>query len=192
MGRDEPLEVYGPEGTEKLTRHLLKAFQDDIHYRLVGLEPANNLGWQVHVHEITEGLIYSDEHIQVEAFSVKHGSLPNAFGYRFRTPDKVIVISGDTAPCENIRAYSHGVDILIHEVYNHAAFTQKDPIWQSYNAINHTSTLELARLALETKPGLLVTYQTLFWGADNQNILDEIHSIYSGPVMIGEDLQVIE
>ena len=42
MGRDEPLEVYGPEGIVEMTRNILKAYQEDIRYRLYGLEPANN------------------------------------------------------------------------------------------------------------------------------------------------------
>jgi ribonuclease Z len=192
MGRNQPLEVYGPEGTKKLTHHILKAYQEDIQYRLYGLEPVNSQGWRVTVHEITKGEIYSDEKIQVEAFLVKHGNWPNAYGYRFTTSDKVITVSGDTAPCENIRQFSYGVDILLHEVYYHAAFARKDPLWQNYHANHHTSTLELAKLAKETKPGLLIAYHTLYWGATNQDIVDEISSIYSGAIMIGEDLLVIE
>ena len=192
MGRNEPFAVYGPEGTQKLTEHILQAYQDDIHYRLYGLEPANNQGWRVNVHEIREGLIYADENIEVEAFLVKHGSWPNAFGYRCKTPDKVIVISGDTAPCENIRQFSYGADILLHEVYCHAAFAKSDSHWQRYHLSHHTSTLELAQLAKETQPGLLVTYHTLYWGASDQEILEEIASIYAGKVEIGRDLQVIE
>ena len=65
MGRDEPLEVYGPKGLKKLTQNIMKAYQDDIQYRLDGLEPANDDGWQVNYHEITNGLIYKDENIQV-------------------------------------------------------------------------------------------------------------------------------
>jgi len=117
MGRDTPLEVYGPDGIAKMTKHILKAYQDDIKYRLYGLEPANNIGWRVNTYEIEEGVIYEDEKVKVEAFLVKHGTWPNAYGFRFTTPDKVIVISGDTAPCENMSKFGHGADILIHEVY---------------------------------------------------------------------------
>lgn len=192
MGRDEPLEVFGPVGTQKLTTHLLKAYEDDIHYRLNGLEPANDQGWKVYTQEIAEGLIYMDENIQVEAFLVEHGSWPSAFGYRFTTPDKVIVLSGDTAPCENILIFSQGVDILIHEVYCQKYFNQKDEAWQSYHTSHHTSSHELAKLAQETQPGLLITYHALFWGASEQDLLDEITSIYKGPVSIGSDFQVFE
>ena len=154
MGRDKPLEVYGPDGIQAMTKNLLLAYNDDIKYRLYGLEPANNQGWRVNAHEISEGLVYEDEKVKVEAFLVKHGTWPNAYGYRFTTPDKVIVISGDTAPCENIIEYSRGADVLIHEVYLKKAFDRKDEFWQKYHANNHTSTYELAEIAKDTKPSL--------------------------------------
>ncbi|MEE9448748.1 MAG: MBL fold metallo-hydrolase, partial [Ignavibacteriaceae bacterium] len=98
MGRDEPLEVYGPEGIVEMTDNILSAYREDIKYRLYGLEPANDNGWRVNAYTIIEGIVYEDENVKVEAFPVIHGSWTNAFGYRFTTPDKVIVISGDTTP----------------------------------------------------------------------------------------------
>ena len=190
MGREKPLEVYGPDGVVEMTENILKAYNDDIKYRLYGLEPANNQGWRVNAHEISEGLVYEDSKVKVEAFLVKHGSWPNAFGYRFTTHDKVIVISGDTMPCENIIEYSRGADILIHEVYFKKAFDKKDEFWQKYHAINHTSTYELAKIAKKTQPKLLVLYHTLFWGGSEQNILDEISEGYDGDVVLGKDLQI--
>lgn len=189
MGREKPLEVFGPDGIKEMTDNILKAYNDDIKYRLYGLEPANNQGWRVNAHEISEGLVYEDDKVKAEAFLVKHGSWPNAYGYRFTTPDKVIVISGDTAPCKNIIEYSQGADILIHEVYFKKAFDQKDEFWQKYHAINHTSTYELAEIANKAKPGLIVLYHTLFWGGSEQEILNEIAENYGGKVVIGNDLQ---
>jgi len=190
MGRDEPLEVYGPEGIVKMTEHILKAYQADIQYRLYGLEPANNLGWRVNAHEIKEGIFYQDENVKVEAFLVKHGSWPNAYGFRFTTPDKVILISGDTCPCENIIKYGQQADILIHEVYYKKGFDQKDEFWQKYHSQNHTSTYELAEIANKIKPGLVILYHILFWGATEQDLLNEIAEIYRGKVMVGSDLAV--
>jgi len=192
MGRDEPLEVYGPDGIAEMTEHILKAYRDDIKYRLYGLEPANNQGWRVNTHEISEGVIYEEAGVKVEAFLVQHGTWPNAYGFRFTTPDKVIVISGDTAPCENIIKYSQGADILIHEVYYQKAFDQKNAFWKKYHSINHTSTFELAEIASKTRPKLLVITHTLFWGGSEKEILDEIAQGYDGEVVIGTDLQVFE
>jgi ribonuclease BN (tRNA processing enzyme) len=192
MGRETPLEVYGPDGVIEMSENILKAFQDDIKYRIYGLEPANNEGWRVNAHEIREGIVYEDTNVTVEAFLIKHGTWPDAYGYRFTTPDKVIVISGDTAPCENIIKYSQGADILIHEVYYKKAFDEKDEFWKRYHSINHTSTYELAEIAIKTRPGLLVLYHVLFWGSSEQEILDEIAQGYDGKVLVGADLQVFE
>ncbi len=192
MGRNEPLEVYGPEGISKMTNHILEAYQDDIKYRLYGLEPANNQGWRVIAHEIKEGLIYEDKYVNVEAFLVKHGSWPNAFGFRFTTPDKVIVISGDTAPCENIVKYSKDADILIHEVYYKKSFDNKNDFWKNYHSKNHTSTFELGKIAKETKPKLLVLYHILFWGATEEDLLKEVSKYYDGNIDVGSDLEVYE
>lgn len=192
MGRDAPLEVYGPDGIVEMTEHILKAYQEDIKYRLYGLEPANNQGWRVKAHEIGEGTIYEDGQVKVEAFLVKHGTWPTAYGFRFTTQDKVIVISGDTAPCENLIRFGQGADILIHEVYYKKAFDRKDEFWKRYHAANHTSTYELAEIANKIKPGLLVLYHTLFWGGSEQDILAEIAESYSGPVIVGTDLAILE
>lgn len=192
MGRDEPLQVYGPEGLKKMTDNILEAYEDDIKYRLYGLEPANDRGWRVIASEIEEGLVYEDENVKVEAFLVSHGSWPNAYGYRFTTPDKVIVISGDTTPSENLIKFSKGADILLHEVYYKKGFDKKDEFWKKYHSQNHTSTLELAEIANEVKPGILVLYHILFWGAEDHDLIDEIKTKYDGKVLVGSDLMVID
>ncbi len=106
LGRNIPLEVYGPKGLTQMTEDLLEAYRSDISYRLDGLEPANALGWQVNTHEITEGVVFQDDLIEVTAFKINHGSWDNAFGYRFVTTDKTIVISGDTSRSQNLIRYS--------------------------------------------------------------------------------------
>jgi len=193
MGRDEPLELYGPEGTRPMVENILEAYDADIKYRLFGLEPANNRGWRVNTHEFSDdGLIYQDSMVKVEAFRVIHGSWPNAFGFRFTTPDKTIVISGDTKPSDNILEYSKGADILVHEVYSYAGWLKKDEFWKKYHAANHTSTYELGELAQKAKPGKIVLYHILFWGATEKDLLKEISEKYKGEVICGKDLMVIE
>lgn len=193
LGRTEPLKIFGPAGTANLAENIQEAYKADIDYRLNGLEPSNKTGWKVETVEFSEdGVIYSDSLINVEAFKVVHGSWPNAFGYRFITPDKKIVISGDTRPCEAIEKYSKNADILVHEVYSYEKWTKRDEFWQKYHAANHTSTYELASLAAKTKPKKLVLYHLLFWGATENDLLNEIAEKYSGEVIVGQDFMVIE
>ncbi len=155
LERDRPLELFGPEGTRSMAEHILEAYDADIKYRLYGLEPANNRGWRVNVHEISEGIVFEDDNVKVEAFAVRHGTWPNAFGYRFTTPDRVIVISGDAAPDPTLENYAKDADILIHEVYSVEGFQRRDPYWQKYHSTNHTSSHELGEMASRAKPKLL-------------------------------------
>ena len=190
MGRMEPLKVYGPEGTRHLTEKILEAYQEDIKHRINGSEPTNDQGWRVDVNEFQGGKIYSDDNIKVEAFLVDHGTWPNAYGFKFTTPDKTIVISGDTRPCDNILEMSKGIDILVHEVYYAKGFEMKEDIWKEYHAAHHTSTRELGAIASKTRPGLVIMYHVLAWGATDEQLLDEISEVYDGRVVVGKDLDI--
>jgi len=191
LGRDSPLELYGPDGIEDMARHVQKAYDADIRYRLYGLEPANNNGWRVNAYTVNEGRVYADERVVVDAFRVRHGTWPNAFGYRFTTPDRVIVISGDAAPDPGIERHFQGADLLIHEVYSVAGFRKRDPEWQRYHASNHTSTHELGTIASRVQPKRLVLYHVLFWGSSAEEILAEVRETYAGEVVLGRDLDVL-
>lgn len=191
MGRDEPLKVYGPEGIKKMSDHILEAYREDIRYRVYGDEPANDRGWRVDCREITrEGEVYRDSNITVEAFPVPHGSWPGAWGFRFTTPDRVIVVSGDAAPSEKVAQYAKGADLLVHEVYSKAGFDKKSPQWKAYHSVHHTSTLELAGIARQAEPGKLVLYHILSWGSGEEELLEEIGRTYKGEVFVGRDLDI--
>lgn len=189
-GRDKPLELYGPEGIADMAEHILKAYDADIRYRLDGLEPANDQGWRVNAHTLEDGVVYEDDNVKVEAFRVRHGTWENAFGFRFTTDDRVIVISGDVAPDPTVEEYATGADVLIHEVYSDSGFARRDPFWQEYHRTNHTAASELGELASRAKPGLLVLYHVLYWGSSEETILEEVRENYSGEIAFGHDLDV--
>lgn len=189
LGRNEPLVVYGPPGTQAMTDHLLAAYAEDIRERREGLEPSNDQGHRVVVQEYSAGPIYADANVQVAAFRVEHGSWP-AFGFRFTTPDRTIVISGDTRPFAGLADHYRGADILIHEVYSVRGFAARPPVWQRYHQNVHTSARELATLAQEARPGLLVLVHQLFWGVTEADLVAEVRAHYDGPVVSGRDLDV--
>lgn len=190
LERNSPLHIYGPPGTTKMTDHILKAYEQDISQRINGLEPANESGYRVVNHTIEPGIIYRDSLVTVEAFPVKHGGWEHAVGFKFTTPDRSIVISGDTVPLDIMVEKARGCDVLIHEVYSHAKFLKREKVWQDYHASSHTSTYQLAEIASKAKPGLLILYHQLFWGATEEELLSEIREKYDGPVVSGVDLGI--
>ena len=192
IGRIETLEVYGPVGIEAMTNHILEAYKEDIHERITGLEPASQSGYNVKVHEIerdVSGVVYKDDLVSVEVFPVTHGSWP-AFGFKFLTPDRTIVISGDTAPSDVLVEKSKDCDILIHEVYSAKALQLQPSDWQRYHTSVHTSSVELAEIASQARPKLLVLYHQLLWTCSEEDLLKEIRDRYKGEVVSGNDLDI--
>jgi ribonuclease BN (tRNA processing enzyme) len=145
--------------------------------------------------QIKSGVIYTDRNIRVTAFPVRHG-LRHAFGFRFETPDKVIVMSGDTAPTPSLADHCVGCDVLIHETYSQQTYENVSPRWQKYRRTHHTSSRELAALAARVKPGLLLLYHRANAGGalslpdPEQAVLHEIRELYNGPVVTAHDLDV--
>ncbi|WP_109488663.1 MBL fold metallo-hydrolase [Occallatibacter savannae] len=191
VGRREPLEVYGPNGIAAMTAHLKQAYAADIQVRTGGLETLNEEGLAVKVHEIeAAGLIYKDENVTVRALEVKHGSWPQAFGYAIDAGGRRIVLSGDTRPTQSIVDACHGCDLLIHEVYSEDRYSVVFGASRGqYHRSFHTSTRELAKIAGEAKPKLLILYHQLYFGDPEQvDLVKEIHLNYQGPVVNGHDL----
>lgn len=190
LGRDRPLRMVGPEGTEEMARRIREAYRRDILIRVEGLEPTNDRGHRVEAGDVEPGVVYRDERVTVTAFPVAHGSWDQAFGYRFDTPDRTVVISGDTSPTEEIVRQCRECDILVHEVYAEAGFRGRSPDWQRYHSRFHTSGPELGRIAARARPGLLVLTHQLLWGAAPEQLLEEIEARFDGRVVYGRDLDV--
>ena len=147
------------------------------------------------------------DRVEVEAFPVSHGTL-EAYGYRFTTIDgKVIVVSGDAAPLEIVAQKARGADILLHEVEYAAGIASREPKWQRYHREVHTLSTDLAEVARQAQPKLLVTYHRIYHMniQDNRQnlpaelqrrcgaILREIRDAgYSGAVVNGEDLDIFD
>ncbi len=189
-GRMEALEVFGPKGIAKMTKDIQSAYKEDVDIRLKGLEQGIAAAYQVNVHELKEGIVYQDSNVLVKAFKVSHGSWANAFGYRFETKDKVIVVSGDCTYSESVIANAKDCDILIHEVYSMEGLAKREDHWKKYHSTFHTSTGQLAEIANKTKPKLLVLTHQLPFGMSKESLMKELQDRYKGAVVYGNDLDV--
>jgi ribonuclease BN (tRNA processing enzyme) len=95
--------------------------------------------------------------VTVTAFATKHAM--ESYGYRFDTPDRSIVISGDTNPTQAPIDACRGCDVLVHEVLTRDWLSRR-PDSHAYAAPFHTTTAQLVELATKAKPRLLVLSHT--------------------------------
>lgn len=192
LDRNAPLIVYGPKGLRSMTHHLLKAYKEDIAIRVNGLEMGNASAYKVDVHEIEPGLVYQDELVKVFAFRVDHGSWKHAFGYRFETPDKVIVISGDATYSSALIENAKNCDILVHELFSQIGLDKREERWKRYHSTFHTSPSQVAEIANTVKPKLLVLTHLLFFGESMETLMGELKNKYTGPIAMAADLDVYD
>lgn len=202
LGREHPLQVFGPRGTSKMCHHLEQAYQVDIQNRIYGAEQANLQGIRMQAKEYREGTIFEDELIRVDAFPMQHPPF-EAFGFRIKTPNGVIVFSGDTAPCEGIELAAQKCALLIHEVYSHTGVQLRSPKWYNYHTSVHTSELQLAELAKKTQPKNLVLTHQLWMLGENESGLEapklkreaemiaNIRTKYNGKIISAQDLDIL-
>ena len=197
QGRSTQPIIYGPKGTKNMVEKTLEAFSADIGHRTTGSQPSNLTGFKAIVNEIDkEGVVYQDKNVIVTAFKVHHGSWPDgtAFGYRIKTADKTIVISGDTNYDSSPKALNNfkGADILIHEVVSEKGYKRLSPDWQTYMLDAHTTSKQLAELANKVRPKKLVLIHTILFGQPEEELVADIKNDYKGEVILGKDLMVIE
>jgi ribonuclease BN (tRNA processing enzyme) len=190
LGRREPLEAYGPRGLKSMTDHIEKAWREDVKVRRRGLEQANTDGYRVNVHSIRPGVVYRDQNVTVTAFAVKHGIWKQAYGYKFESKDRRIVISGDTAPTDEVVKACDGCDVLLHEVYNPHGDELKEEHWKQYFRTFHTSPAELGDIARRARPKLLVVYHQSLEKLPEPDLVEQIKKEYLGNWVSAKDLGV--
>jgi len=209
-GRRTALEVYGPTGLRSMTDHMLQAYRVDIETRTnsEGDQRGSPDGWKVNAHDIKSGVIYKDGKVTVTAFPTTHAM--DSYGFRFDTPDRSVVISGDTSPTEETIKACNGCDVLIHEARALDLLARLPDERRAFGAKNHTTSEQLAALAAKARPGLLIVYHAWisWWPPETVSgtqpvtlttgrlhstpdvLQKEIASRYSGNFVIGRDLDV--
>jgi ribonuclease Z len=188
LGRRVPLEAYGPKGIKAMTDSLLEAYRIDIETRTNadGNQRGFPEGHKVNAHEIKAGVVYKDSNVTVTAFPTRHAM--ESYGYRFDTPDRSVVISGDTSPTKATIDACHGCDVLIHEGTTLAWLAKRPPTFQAFATKYHTTTAQLAELAVQAKPRLLIVYHAQ--SSSPEELLLEMIGRYPGHVVVGRDLDV--
>ena len=184
LGREAPLQVYGPEGTEEFCRVLFgKLYAQDIQSRLTRKKAI-----EIKAHDILkEGKVLSTPRFHISAAITDHiRPYIKSLAYRIDSGGRSVVIVGDTAVCDSLKRLAKGTDLLVHECTFPTSETKKR--WQRW----HTPPAELGRWAKEAEvKRILLKHFAIREGVEAEPMAEEVRREFSGEVIIGEDLMTL-
>ena len=188
------IEIIGPPHTVELVNGMvaLAKINWDIREQQQGLTTAQMVA-MFKARDVQPGLVYQDENVTVTAFENAHFHLKGtpaeankSYAYKFVTPHKTIVFSGDTGEQKDLAKFAEGADIFVCEMVSQA--TLNGPLSTNFHMVHeHLSPTQVGQLARDAHVKLLVLSHVV-GGSDAD--LAEIRKWYPGQVVLGEDLQV--
>jgi ribonuclease Z len=144
--------------------------------------------------ETPKAVIYEENGVKIYAFPVDH-ILIGAVGYRLEWNGLSMAFTGDSVPTTHEAEQSAGVDVMIHELFIDApTFAEKNnmPLKIAENIVDeHTSPEKLGRVFSIAKPKLGVGTHFFTNEYTIDTAMEGIASEYDGPVVIAQDLMVI-
>jgi len=194
------IDSYGPPPLERMTKFYFEMNAYDINIRIPD-EGRLPLTQKIFVHEFSkDGVVLQNESVKVTAALVNHPPVDPSFAYRFDTPDRSIVFSGDTTTWDNLIKLAQGADVLVHEVLHKPSLTRSmvrvthaERLLEHIVAA-HTTHIDVGKVAKAA--GVKTLVLTHFVPSDDLLLTDEIWiegamTHFNGEVIAGKDLMEI-
>jgi ribonuclease BN (tRNA processing enzyme) len=121
--RTTPINVYGPPRTGDLVKAAVQYFSISAEIRIADGGRTIPIERLFFGHDVNPGLVYQDANVKVTAIENTHFAFHagaaagkhKSYSYRFETPGRVIVFTGDTGPNEALTNLARGADVLVSE-----------------------------------------------------------------------------
>jgi ribonuclease BN (tRNA processing enzyme) len=210
--RREPTDVYG-FGVEALVKGA-------IAYLTPNAEVRWSEGKRIRMadvyrgHDVEPGAVYQDANVQVTAVENTHFNFPaddpargkyRSYSYRFQTPDRVIVFTGDTGPSAALIQLAKGADLLVTEVNvteDVIELQKRNGAWQARTAAEqegwikhmqeeHITPEQVGQMAAAA--GVKTVVMTHFTPTadpkdDYKRYVDGARKFFPGPILLAKDL----
>lgn len=191
QGRMTPWLVYAPEPAIAVIEATMAAWADERALRVEWEARADAIGLDVHCLPLAPGRELFVGDLAIEPVLVDHAPVEPAYGFVFRDGLKSAVVSGDTCRCPRLEAAGQGTDLLVHEVFIHAAMSGTSGTRTSTTlervAQYHTAASEVGKVAAVMGARALALTHLVPPDADRAALLAEVGRDFSGPLFVGED-----
>lgn len=193
-GLVEPVRTFGPPPTVAMTDEYVRLNRVDIEHReALGRPGLRSLFLPSDIEG--DGVIFKERGLTVTAARVVHPPL-DAYGYRFDTDDHSIVVSGDTAECDEIVHLAEGSDVLVHEAYSpgdlhlltQGTNASLERLLSHFDGA-HTTAEEAGRIAALAGVRTLVLWHLIpRQGVAEHSWIEQASRHFDGEVVVSRDL----
>src|SRR5688572_9163455 len=211
QNRTKPIYVYGPPRTTELVTAAVQYFTISAEIRIADGGRSIPLAQVLFGHDVGTGAIYEDANIKVTAVENSHfdfhegpaAGKHNSYAYRFETPDRVIVFTGDTGASDAVTKLAKDADLLVSETSSCQARVQEmadDGRWQAMNPAEQTGIMrqmtqghmaldEIGKMAASANVKTVVlSHLTHKRDGDYKLWAEDVKKHFSGPVLVANDL----
>jgi ribonuclease BN (tRNA processing enzyme) len=168
----------------------------------------------IHGHNVTAGLIYRDANVKVSATENTHFHFPvgnppygkyESYSYRFETPGRTVVFTGDTGPSGAVTELAHGADVLVTEVTtpdDMVELFKRSGVWQvkttdeqegflRHMHEEHVTPEDVGKMAAKAGVKMVIMTHlgpTITPNDDYVRYVDEAKKYFSGQIVLAKDL----
>ena len=209
--RTQPINVYGPPRTEDLVKAAVQYFTISAEIRIADGGRTVPIAQVFFGHDVAPGMVYQDANIKVTAaenthFEFHKGAAAGkykSYSYRFETPGRVIVFTGDTGPSDAVTELAKGADLLVSEansVEDRMQLLIRSGQWQAMTSDEqagikrqmtqgHLSPDVIGKMAARAGVKTVVlTHLTAKPDDDYTSWVSEVKKYFPGQVLIAKDL----
>lgn len=207
-----PINVFGPPKTKDLVQAAVQYSSISAEIRIADGGRTVPIADIFFGHDVGTGIIYQDANIKVTCVENSHFSFQKgpasgkhkSYAYRFETPDRVIVFTGDTGPSDAVIELAKGAQLLVTETSSCEDRKQamvNDGRWQAMTPAEQDGIMRQAtrgHMTLEDV-GNLATHANVktvvlshltqrFRSDDYTPWAEEVQKHFSGQVLVAKDL----
>jgi ribonuclease BN (tRNA processing enzyme) len=209
--RTQPINVYGPPRTEDLVKAAVQYFSISAEIRIADGGRTVPISQVFFGHDVGPGMVYQDANIRVTAAENTHFELHRgvaagkykSYSYRFETPGRVIVFTGDTGPSDAVTELARGADLLVSEansVEERMQLLLKSGQWQAMTSdeqagitrqmtLGHLSPDAIGKMAARAGvKAVVLTHLTAKSDDDYTPWVSEVKKSFVGSVLVAKDL----
>src|SRR5580704_13287775 len=205
--RTQPINVYGPPRTEDLVKAAVQYFSISAEIRIADGGRSVPIAQVFFGHDVRPGMVYQDANVKASAAETTHFEFHTgaaagkykSYAYRFETPDRVVVFTGDTGPNDALTNLAKDADLLVSEANSAEERMQaliKSGQWQAMTPAEqagikrqmtqgHLSTDDVGKLAAQARVKTVVlTHLTAKPDNDYTSWATEVKKHFSGQVLV--------